>query len=400
MNSRPAIIGGAPIMGDQEVGIVRPSIADYTTPELMSRIQDVLLSNQVTNGVNVRRLEEEMAEYLGVEHVAAVSSCTLGQVLALQAAGIVDREVIVPSFTIAATANAAYWNRCKVVLADLDKETYNISLEHVEELINENTGAIMPVHVFGNPNYIDELQALGDKYGVPVVYDSAQAFGSTYKGKKLGGFGTFEVFSGSPTKHFTSAEGGFVASNDAELANMIRLTRNYGVLPNYDCIMPGLNARMPEINAVIGRAIMKGTDGFISRRNTYAARYMELMSDLPGLSFQKVNPDGISSYNYFAMMIEAEEFGLTNRDMEIALKAENIGTKVYYHPPIHQQKVYRTDPPLVLPNTEWLTERIICLPMYNDMEDTLLEQITGAIRRIRDNRESVRAALSGQRAAA
>ena len=175
MNSRPAIIGGAPIMGDQEVGIVRPSIADYTTPELMSRIQDVLLSNQVTNGVNVRRLEEEMAEYLGVDHVAAVSSCTLGQVLALQAAGIVDREVIVPSFTIAATANAAYWNRCKVVLADLDKETYNISLEHVEELINENTGAIMPVHVFGNPNYIDELEALASRYGVPVVYDAAQA---------------------------------------------------------------------------------------------------------------------------------------------------------------------------------------------------------------------------------
>ena len=111
MNSRPAITGGVPIMGDQEAGIVRPSIAAYTTPELMSRIQEVLLSNQVTNGVNVKRLEEEMAEYLGVGHVAAVSSCTGGQILALQAAGIVGKEVILPSFTIAATANAVFPGR-------------------------------------------------------------------------------------------------------------------------------------------------------------------------------------------------------------------------------------------------------------------------------------------------
>ena len=400
MNSRPAITGGTPIMGDQEAGIVRPSIASYTTPELLAKIEEVLRSNQVTNGINVRRLEEEMAEFLGVDHVAAVSSCTLGQTLALQAAGIVGKEVIIPSFTIAATANAAYWNRNQVVLADLDRETLNISLEHVEQLINENTGAIMPVHVFGNPNYIDELATIGRRHGVPVVYDSAQAFGAFYKGVRVGRYGMFEVFSGSPTKHFTSAEGGFVATNDAELANMIRLTRNYGVLPNYDCIMPGLNARMPEINAVIGRAIMKGTEGFVSRRNTYAAAYQSLLSDLPGLSFQKVNPDGVSSYNYFAMMIEAGEFGLTNREMEVALKAEHIGTKVYYHPPIHQQKVYRTEPPLVLPNTEWLTDRIICLPMYNDMDDLLLERITSAIRRIRDHRDAVRSAISGRAAVA
>ena len=109
-----------------------------------------------------------MAAYLGVDHIVAVSSCTLGQTLALQAAGITGGEVIVPSFTIAATANAAYWNGSKVVLADLNPDTFNISLEHVESLINENTKAIMPVHVFGNPCQINELQALGDKYGVRV----------------------------------------------------------------------------------------------------------------------------------------------------------------------------------------------------------------------------------------
>jgi dTDP-4-amino-4,6-dideoxygalactose transaminase len=315
MDNRPAILGGAPLL-EEEAGIVRPSIASYTTPELMDRIQKVLLSNQVTNGVNVRRLEEQMAAYLGVEHVAATSSCTLGQTLALQAAGIVGKEVIIPSFTIAATANAAYWNRCQVTLADIDPNTFNISLEHVAELISEHTGAVMPVHVFGNPCPINELEALASKYGVPVVYDAAQAFGASYQGHKVGRFGQVEVFSGSPTKHFTSAEGGFVATNDGDLAAMIRLTRNYGVLPNYDCILPGLNARMPEINAVIGQTLLPGTDGFVERRNRYAVAYHELLGDLPGVRFQKVTPGAQSSYNYFGMLIEPDEFGLTNRELE------------------------------------------------------------------------------------
>lgn len=190
-----------------EAGIVRPSIADYTSPELLARIGEVLVSNQVTNGVTVRRLEENMAAYLEVSHVVAVSSCTLGLTLALQAAGIVGKEVIVPSFTIAATANAVYWNRCKPTFADIDMHTFNISAEHVERLINEETGAIMPVHVFGNPCRIRELQSLASKFGVPIVYDAAQAFGATYQDAKVGQFGLFEVFSGSPTKHFTSLEG-------------------------------------------------------------------------------------------------------------------------------------------------------------------------------------------------
>ena len=120
MDIRPAILGGIPYFSGEEVDIVRPSIADYTSPELLNRIQDVLASNQVTNGVNVHSLEDAMAAYLNVDYLVAVSSCTLGLVLALQAADIVGKEVILPSFTIAATANAAYWNRSKITFADID----------------------------------------------------------------------------------------------------------------------------------------------------------------------------------------------------------------------------------------------------------------------------------------
>jgi dTDP-4-amino-4,6-dideoxyglucose len=120
------------------------------------------------------------------------------------------------------------------------------------------------------------------------------------------------------------------------------------------------------------------------------------LGDLPGISFQKITPGGHSSYNYFGMLVEADRFGLSNRELEKSLKADLIGTKVYYHPPVHQQQAYRTDPPTVLPHTEGLTARIICLPMYNDMDESLLERIAASVRRIHNHGEEVHATLSAK----
>lgn len=398
MSNIPAILGGAPIL-NEEAGIVKPSISDYTTPELMERIEGILKSNMVTNGPTVREIETAMAEYLGVDHVVAVSSCTLGQTLAIAAAGLQGKKMIVPSFTIAATANAAYWNQCEIVFADLDLDTFNISLEHLEELMDDDVGAIMPVHVFGNPCQIDEIDAIAQRYGATVVYDAAQGFGAEYHERRLGNNGLFEVFSGSPTKHFTSAEGGFVSTNDEKLAEMVKLTRNYGVLANYDCVLPGLNARMPEINAAIGLAIMPGTDEFTSNRNRYAKMYQDEIGGLPGIKFQRITEGTYSSYNYLGIMIEPTEFGLTNREVAEALKAEKIATKVYYHPPVHQQTAYvEIYGKQTLPNTEFLAERILCLPLYNHMEDSLIQSIGAAVRRLYENAADVRKSIEGKMA--
>lgn len=398
MNNKPAILGGTPMLAD-EAGIVRPSISDYTTPELMDRIKGILESNMVTNSVTVKELEDTMAEYLGVEHIVATSSCTLGQVLAIAAAGLQGKKMIVPSFSIAATANAAFWNRCEIVFADLDLDTFNISLEHLEELMDDDVAAIMPVHVFGNPCAIDEIEEIANRYGAVVVYDAAQGFGSEYHEKRLGGNGLFEVFSGSPTKHFTSAEGGFVSTNDAKVAELVRLGRNYGVLPNYDCVIPGLNARMPEINAAIGLAILPGTDEFVTNRNRYARMYQDMIGNLPGIKFQQLTQGSYSSYNYLGLMVEPAEFGLTNRQLTEALKAENIATKVYYHPPIHQQTAYvEMMGQQTLPNTEFLADRIICLPLYNHMDDSLIESICMAVRRIHEHSGGVKGSLMSKMA--
>lgn len=395
MDNRPAVLGGKPVLAE-EAGIVRPSISQYTG-QVLERIRAILESNMVTNGPTVRQLEQAVAEYLGVEYVVAVSSCTQGLALAIQAAGLAGKKVIVPSFTIAATANAAFWNRCELVFADIDLDTFNISTDHLKELVREDVGAIMPVHVFGNPCPTDAIQSIADRAGAAVVYDAAQAFGASYRGSRLGGNGRFEVFSGSPTKHFTSVEGGFVATSDARVAELVRLTRNYGVLPNYDCVLPGLNARMSELHAAVGLALLPHTDQFIEARNSYAARYQELLGEVPGLRFQRVTPGARSSYNYLGLLVEPGEFGLTNRQLAEALKAEHIATKVYYHPPVHQQAAYRQMAgQCVLPNTEYLAERIICLPLYNHMEDTLIERICLAVERLHRYHQQAQEALAGR----
>jgi len=397
MNKRPVVLGGSALLS-REANIVRPSIADYATEPLLQRIKSILDSNMVTNGPTVRQLEEAMAAYLEVEHVVAVSSCTLGQTLAIQAAGIHDTKVIVPSFTIAATANAVFWNRCTPVFVDIDLQTFNLSTEHLEELVSEEIGAVMPVHVFGNPCPIQEVQSIAGRHEIPVLYDAAQGFGAKYQGRRLGGFGKLEVFSGSPTKHFTSMEGGFVATNDAHIAELVRLTRNYEVLPSYDCVLPGLNARMPEINAAVGLSLLPDVDQFIVNRNRYAGMYQQLLGEVPGIRFQKITPEAHSSYNYLGLMVEPSEFGLTNRELAEALKAERVYTKVYYHPPVHQQTAYREVAGQTLPNTEYLADRIICLPLYNQMEDSLIEGICLAMQRIHRYHREVREALAGSKA--
>ena len=395
MNDRPALLGGTPKL-ENDAGIVQPSIGRYTDDALMDRLRSILDSNMVTNGPTVRELERDMASYLEVDDVAAVSSCTLGLTLAIQAAGLAGKKIILPSFTIAATANAAYWNGCQPVFVDVDLDTFNISTDHLAELVSEDIGAIMPVHVFGNPCPIDEVQAIADRHGIPVVYDAAQGFGARYQGERLGRFGRWEVFSGSPTKHFTSLEGGFVASNDPELIRMVRLTRNYGVLPNYDCVLQGLNARMPETNAAVGLAIMPHTDEFIANRNGYAALYQRLLAEVPGLTFQQLTPDVESSYNYLGIMVEPAQFGITNRELAEALEAERVHTKVYYHPAVHQQTAYRDMAGPALPNTEYLVERILCLPLYNHMDESLIEAICAAVRRIHEHRGQVKERMAGK----
>ncbi|MGB8324761.1 MAG: aminotransferase class I/II-fold pyridoxal phosphate-dependent enzyme, partial [Candidatus Acidiferrum sp.] len=214
--------------------------------EFLEDVRKIVASKQLTNGKYVRKFEKQAAAYLGVKHCVAVSSCTSGLLLVLRCLNL-QGEVILPSFTFHATAHAVVWNGLKPVFADCDSNTFCVDAASVREQITSRTAAILGVHVFGNPAQVMELQEVSERLGIPLVFDAAQAFGSKSGGKCVGGFGTAEVFSFSPTKLVVGGEGGLIATHDARLAERLRAGRNYGDAGNYDPELLGINARMEEI---------------------------------------------------------------------------------------------------------------------------------------------------------
>ncbi len=393
MNDKPTILGGKKTF-EKDIPPVLPSFSKYTNQEFLNKIESILKSNQVTNGEYVKELEEEIKNYIGVNNTVLLSSCTSGLILSLAALSLRDKEVILPSFTNIATGNAAYWNNCKLVFADVDRETFNISIEDIKNKISKNTAAILAVNMYGNPGDIKELEKLAQEHNMKLIFDSAQALGSSYKGKKIGNFGDVEVFSGSPTKHFSTMEGGFVVTDNDELASLVRVARNYGSLPNYDAKILGLSARMPEINAAAGLLTFKHLDLFVKNRQHYVELYQKLLKKIGGFSFQKVNDDCVSTHHSYGVLINEDEFGLNNFELAEALKLEGVLTKIYYHPPIHKLTAYAQYANLDLPNTDYISTHVICPPLYESMDEELVIKICETIEKIKSHSKEIKKVLN------
>jgi len=377
----PAILGGKPQF-EKPMPIIKPPISRYATDDFLSKIRAILESNMVTDYVRVKELEKNIAAYLRVKNAVGLSSCTSGLMLSMQLLGLRKTEVILPSFTFVATANAAYWNDCKIVLADCDRETFDISPEDVQEKITPRTKAIIGVHIFGNPCDTKALQEIAEGHDLKLIFDSAHAFGAEYNGKKIGGFGDVEVFSCSPTKLFITVEGGVATTADDKLAAELRIARNYGNLPDYQCQSPGLNARMTEINALLGIEMLKNVDEMVKNRNEYVALYKKLLGKLPGIKFQKCTKGAFHSYKDFGILVDPKEFGVNRDVLSDALTKENVMTKKYFYPPVHMLEAYSGLADTDLLNTEYVTNNVLCLPIYSYMDKRLIEDICVAVERI------------------
>src|SRR3984893_14608206 len=247
--------------GGPAFGKLLPIVVPEGVPgeEFLEEVRGILASKQLTNGAYVRKFEEAAAEYLEVTHCVAVSSCTAGLLLVLKVLDL-RGEVILPSFTFHATAHAVVWNGLSPVFADCDVKTFCIAPQAVRAQLSSRTAAILGVHLFGNPAAVKELEEIAGDLQIPLVFDAAHAFGSSIGGKRIGGFGTAEVFSFSPTKLVVAGEGGLVATYDAALAEKLRAARNYGDAGNSDPEVLGVNARMSEINAAMALHGLAGLD--------------------------------------------------------------------------------------------------------------------------------------------
>jgi len=390
MSVVPALLGGAPAFAEP-LPLVRPTIPDI--PELERRLGQILGSGMLTNGHVVRRLEEVASERCEVEHMVAVASCTSGLMLALKALGATGR-VVLPSFTFAASAHAVVWVGAQPLFAEVDRCTLNLDPADAAMLVS-GASAITATHLYGAPCNVQALGAVAESARIPLLYDAAHALGSRRAGRPVGGFGMAEVFSMSPTKVAVAGEGGLVATNDADLAKAIRLGRDYGNPGNYDCQFAGLNARMSELHAAIGLASLNGLDERISHRNDLVQTFKKRTAGVPGLDYQQVQSQDLSTFKDLTLIIDRQSFGLCAADLARALAAERIDSRRYYYPPIHQQKAYaHLAQDRELPVTDEMASRVLTPPLYSHMTHAQVRTVADAVIAIHKHAAAVRNALS------
>ncbi len=342
---------------------------DKILPHLKKIIKSKMLSNFSTYA---QKFEDYISTYVHNPYVRVVSSADIGLIISLKALNAPEGgEVILPSFTFASTANAVIWNRLKPVFVDVDKSTFNIDPANIARALTKNTVAIMPVHVFGNPCDIDKIKAVAGC--VPVVYDASHAFGTDYKGKKVGSFGTMEVFSFSGTKLVTSAEGGAITTTKQGLSERIEYIRGYGFCGDYNCRMVGINGKISELNAMLGVLTSVNIDKFIKRRNLIAKRYIRNLSPL-NVRFQLCQANSTHAYKDFCLLTEPRD------QLAEFLSKNNIMTKKYFFP-IHQMDAYKKYRALSLPNTDYLAKRSLCLPIFSHMPNDVIDMICDKIMR-------------------
>lgn len=364
---------------NDRIPIIKPFYNKFLA-NILPDLEKILESNMVT-GVNriLVDFEDQVSKYFE-KRVMGVSSCTNGMILAMKALGLEKKDIILPSFSFSATAAMAHWNGSKIKFADISKDSLNIDPESVKSLIDKDTGAILAVHMYGNPASIPELQELAEENDLLVLYDAAHAFGSQYQGVPVANFGDASSFSMSPTKVVSTIEGGVVSFSNEENYSKLDLLRNYGNDSNYNCPLPGLNARLSEINAAVGIHYLKSAKEAVRNRNNYANKYQSGLEDIPGLSFQSVAKGDLSTYKDFSIFVNPNEFGMNRNQLANYLDKANISTKFYFYPPIHELEPYRKMKRADLSNTVWAANSVISLPIWNYMDSEIIDYIVEKIR--------------------
>jgi dTDP-4-amino-4,6-dideoxygalactose transaminase len=389
-----AIFGNAPAFAEK-VHVGRPNTGNRE--RLLERINDMLDRSWFTNnGPYVQEFEAKLAEFAGVRRCVAMCNATVALEIAIRALGLTG-EVIVPSFTFVATAHALQWQEITPVFCDIDARTHTIDAAQVEKMITPRTTGIIGVHTWGRACDIDALEAIARRRSLQLLFDAAHAFGCTHKGKPIGGFGRCEVFSFHATKFFNTFEGGAVLTNDDDLAEKMRLMRNFGFNGYDNVIYIGTNGKMTEVCAAMGLASFESVEQFVenNRRNYHV--YRRELSGIPGISLLAYDESERTNYQYIVLEVDELETGLTRDQFVQVLTAENVLARRYFYPGCHRMEPYRSYFPhaaLVLPETEKLSRRVMVLPTGTAVNERTICQICEIIRTTFSNAPTVRTQLA------
>lgn len=363
-------------MKPSPIYVTRPSLPELS--DMMPLLEQIWDSRMLTNnGPLLQRFENELCDYLGVAHISLVANATLGTVLAMQQAGITAGEVITTPFSFVATAHAIQLAGATPVFADIDPVTLNLDPTAVEAMITPQTRAILPVHTYGVPCDVEGLADVAARHGLKVLYDAAHAFGVRRDGQSILRHGDMSVLSFHATKVFNTFEGGAVIVPDHATKTAIDRLSNFGFLDAVTVDAIGINAKMHELSAAVGLAQLCGIDDMLAARSVVAQRYVDRLDDVAGL--RCASPTGLKGHNHYAFPILLGPDCHVDRDTLYArLEAENIFARRYFYPLISDLEPYHKLPsadPAHLPIARDVAERVLCLPLYADLDTMSQDRI-------------------------
>ena len=359
-------------MENKNIFVTQPSLAPFEEfTEILKGVWDRKILTH--NGPLVQQLESDLEQKLEVEHFTVVNNGTIALQIAIKALEL-QGEIITTPFTWIATVSAIKWEGCTPIFCDINPKTLNIDYSKIEQLITDKTVAIMPVHVFGTPCDVVEIEKIAKKHNLKVIYDGAHAIGSKFDGKSLLTFGDVTATSLHATKLLNTGEGGGCITQNTELDKKIKRIRFFGHSDDKtDIVEDGFNGKLTEVHAALGLANLKYYDAVLNDRKAKYLLYKEKLHQVPTITFQDIAV-GETNYSYFPIIFETEEQLL---HIESVLKANNIIPRRYFYPSVNTfTKVVSYQS---CPISEDISKRILCLPLYFDLTESDVIKITDLI---------------------
>ena len=353
----------------ERIYVTRPVFP--TIDEVTEKLRDIWAAKWLTNnGPQHSMLEQELTDALKVPYLSLFNNGTIALIVACQSLRL-SGEVITTPFTFAATPHVLSWNNIRPIFCDIDRDTMNIDADKIESMITPQTTAILAVHVFGTPCNVDKIQEIADRYGLKVVYDAAHAFGVEIGGRGIGTFGDISMFSFHATKLYHTVEGGALTHNDTHLKPRIDLLKNFGIKNEEEVVMPGINGKLNEISAAVGRIMLGYVETERQTRIRLHEVYDEELADVAGVTLMpKCGDDVKLNYQYYVVRIDEKLFGRSRDFVYDEFKKYNVYSRKYFHPLCSEFTCYRQlNSARVenLPVANEIGKQVLSLPMYGDL---------------------------------
>ena len=370
---------------DKRIYVTRPVFP--TIEEVTDKLRDIWAAKWLTNnGPQHTMLEQELKAFLKVPYLSLFNNGTIALMVACQSLRL-SGQVITTPFTFAATPHVLSWNNIEPIFCDVDAETMNLDADKIESMITPKTTAILPVHVFGIPCDVEKIQEVADRYGLRVVYDAAHTFGVEIGGRGIGTFGDISMLSFHATKLYHTVEGGALVMHDENTKQRIDLLKNFGIKNEEEVVMPGINGKLDEVRAAIGRIMLSYVEGERLKRKRLHEVYNEELAGVEGLKLMpKVADDVKLNYQYYVVLIEEEVFGRSRDYVYEAFKNFNVYTRKYFHPLCSEFTCYRqlsSSSPANLPVANAIAKQVLSLPMYGELTEDDVRKICAILKSFR-----------------